>query len=161
MRLDTKHFGPVEINEDKIIHFNKGLIAFNEEKRYCILENQDKGLPFCWLQSVDKPDLVFVIINPFLFKKDYDFEISDEDMKELDVRGAEEAAVFSIVVIPEDIKKMTVNLLAPLIINTRTKQGKQIVLPDKHYSTRHLILEEMQKTYRKGCSDASSDKKER
>jgi len=160
MKVKTKIFGEVEIKPERIINFPQGLVAFEEMKQYFIIGNEDNQLPLCWLQSVDKPDLVFVLMDPFIFNRDYDFELSAENEQELEIRGPEDVAVFSIVVVPEDIKKMSANLLAPVIINTRTKKGKQIILQDKRYSTRHFILDEMQKKRREGVgTDAGADEK--
>ena len=69
------------------------------------LENEDPENPLWWLQSLDDPNLVFVLINPFLFKPDYEFDLSDEDVEELGIQKLEEVVVFSLVVIPDDIKK--------------------------------------------------------
>ena len=69
MKLKTKHFGEIEIDESKIIHFPTGIIAFEEQKRFFIIDNPDENIPFSWLQSVDDPDLAFVIINPFYLEK--------------------------------------------------------------------------------------------
>jgi len=145
MQIETKNFGAIEVQEDQVLTFAQGLYAFEEKKRYVLLENEDPENPLWWLQSLDDPNLVFVLINPFLFKPDYEFDLSDEDVEELGIQKLEEVVVFSLVVIPDDIKKMTANLLAPLIINATTKKGKQIVLLNKNYSTKHLILEELQK----------------
>jgi len=145
MLINTRHFGEVEIQEDKIIHFPYGIIAFEEMKRFFIIESEQKDLPFCWLQSLDEGDLAFVLLNPFLFKQDYEFEIPDGVIKELEIEKEEDVAVFSIVVVPEDISKISANLLAPVIINTKKLKGKQIILNDKSYSTKHYILEELKK----------------
>lgn len=169
MLIETKFFGALEVQEDRVITFNQGLFAFEERKRYILLENEDPENPLWWLQSLDDPKLVFVLINPFLFKPDYEFDLSDEDVEELGLQKPEETVVFSLVVIPEDVKKMTANLLAPLIINAQTKKGKQIVLLNSNYSTKHLVLKELQKVKKKGsdkpnvagegCSHVSSDEK--
>jgi flagellar assembly factor FliW len=145
MLIETKYFGALEVAEDKVITFPQGLFAFEEKKRYILLENQDRENPLWWLQSLDDSNLAFVLINPFLFKPDYEFELSAEDVKELSLENPQEAAVFCITVIPQEVKKMTVNLLAPLVINAKLKKGKQIVLLQKNYTTKHLVLEEMQK----------------
>jgi flagellar assembly factor FliW len=168
MLIETKHFGALEIQEDRVLTFNQGLFAFEARKRYILLENEDPENPLWWLQSLDDPNLVFVLINPFLFKHDYEFDLSDEDVEELGIQKSEEVVVFCLV-IPEDVKKMTANLLAPLIINAASKKGKQIVLLHKNYSTKHLVLEELQKIKQKrsdkqniegeGCSHVSSDQK--
>jgi len=146
LKLKTKHFGEIEIDESKIIHFPTGIIAFEEQKRFFIIDNPDENIPFSWLQSVDDPDLAFVIINPFLFRKDYEFKIPDNVIQELAIQSPENVAVFSIVVVPQDITKMTANLLAPVIINTKNLKGKQIILDDKRYKTKHYILEELKTT---------------
>lgn len=161
MRFNTKHFGEIEIADDKIITFSQGLIAFEEKKRFIIINDEDKNTPLAWLQSLDDPYLAFVIMNPFLFKKKYDIELSQEVVEELDIQEQKDVAVFAIVVVPKDINKMTANLLAPLIINERNRKGKQVVLNDKRYSTKHLIKEELKKNNQGGCNNAGTDTEEK
>lgn len=156
MLVNTKYFGQIEVNEDKIVDFPHGIIAFEKAKKFFIIENEEKDVPFCWLQSVDNEDLAFVIINPFFFKKDYEFEIPEGILEELEIKEVEDVAVFSIVVVPEDINKITANLLAPIIINTKNFKGKQIILNDKKYKTKHYILEELKKS--KGAVKNASTK---
>jgi len=143
--IKTRNFGEVEVKKEKIIYFDYGVIAFEEMKRFFIIESGQEDLPFCWLQSVDAGDLAFVLLNPFLFKPDYEFEIPEGVIKELAIEEKEDVAVFSIVVVPEDINKITANLLAPVIINTKNLKGKQIILNDKKYTTKHYILGEFKK----------------
>lgn len=145
MLVETKHFGKLEVQDDQVIIFPHGLYAFEEKKRYVLLQNEDPENPLWWLQSLDDVNLAFVLINPFLFKPDYEFDLADEDVEELGSPKPEDVVVFSLVVIPDDLKKMTANLLAPIIINAKTKKGKQVVLLKKNYSTKHLIFEELQK----------------
>ena len=146
MIIESKYFGELEFAEEKIITFAHGLIAFAQMKRFILIENQDPENPLWWLQSIDEPELAFVVINPFAFKADYEFELSPEDVEELAIQSQEDIVILAIVVVPEEVKKMTANLLAPVIFNARLKKGKQIVLQDKQYTTRHLIMEELQKT---------------
>ncbi|KPU26430.1 flagellar assembly protein FliW [Caloranaerobacter sp. TR13] len=145
MILNTKHFGQIEIDENSIITFPDGLLAFEEQKRFVIINNPDEEIPFKWLQSIDNSDLAFVIINPFLFKKDYEFDIPQSVIDKLKIKEEKDVLVYSIVVVPEDITKMTANLVGPIIINLKNRLGKQIILEDKRYTTKHLILEELSK----------------
>ncbi|WP_069650366.1 flagellar assembly protein FliW [Caloranaerobacter ferrireducens] len=145
MKLNTKHFGEIEIDEDSIITFSDGLLAFEEQKRFVIINNPDEEIPFKWLQSIDNPNLAFVIINPFLFKKDYEIDIPQSVIDKLDIKEEKDILVYSIVVVPEDITKMTANLVGPIIINSKNKLGKQIILEDSRYTTKHLILDELGK----------------
>ncbi|QIB27509.1 flagellar assembly protein FliW [Caloranaerobacter azorensis] len=146
MLLNTKHFGQIEIDEDSIITFPDGLLAFEEQKRFVIIDNPDEEIPFKWLQSIDNPDLAFVIINPFLFKRDYEFDIPQSVVDRLAIEREKDVLVYSIVVVPEDITKMTANLVGPIIINLKNRLAKQIILEDKRYTTKHLILEELGKS---------------
>ncbi len=157
MKLETKHFGEIEISADEVIAFPRGLIAFEDKKSFVLIDNEDEKLPFSWLQSVDDPALCFVVMNPFVFKKDYEFDIPQDAVSELEIKAAEDVCVLAILVIPEDVGKMTANLLAPLVINTRNRKGKQIILDDKRYTTRHLVMEELGKNVRGGTSHVSSD----
>lgn len=145
MLIKTKHFGEVEVEEERIIHFPQGIIAFEDMKRYIIIENENKDIPFCWLQSVDDGNLAFVIVNPFFFRADYEIDIPQAVVEELKIENDGDVAIFSIVVVPEDLQKITANLLAPLVINTKNLQGKQVVLKDDRYSTKHYIFEELKK----------------
>lgn len=142
MKLYTKHFGEIEINENTIIEFPEGIPGFEDFKRYVVLKNPDPDNPFHWLQCVDREDLVFVVINPFMVKEDYDFMIPDGVVEKLDIEKEEDVAVLTFVVIPEDIKKMTVNLKGPLVINVKNKLGKQLILDDPNYPSKYYIAQE-------------------
>jgi len=145
LQITTKHFGDIDIDEEKIINFPQGIIAFEKMKKFIIIDNPDKEVPFSWLQSIDNRDLAFVIINPFVFKQDYEIDIPENVLEELEIDDRETIAIFSIVVVPQDLNKMTANLLAPIIINTKNYMGKQIILNDKRYTTKHLIIDELKK----------------
>ena len=157
MIVNTRHFGKMDIEEDRIIRFPNGLIAFHNIKNYFIIEREDKKFPVCYLQAIDEPDLAFVIINPFLINPDYDFDIPPGDVEELGIEKESDVAVFSILVVPEDVTKMTANLLAPLVINAKKKIGKQIVLQDRRYSTRHLVLDEIREIRGEGRNNAGAN----
>ncbi|WP_026894436.1 flagellar assembly protein FliW [Clostridiisalibacter paucivorans] len=143
MELNTKYFGKIEIEEERIITFPDGVPGFEDSKEFVIIENPEDDIPFNWLQSIDNPNLAFVIINPFIFKSDYDFEIPDLVVKRLKIVEQKDISVYTIVVVPEDINKMTANLSGPVIINVNKRLGKQIILDDNRYHTKHLILEEL------------------
>ena len=85
------------------------------------------------------------MVDPFKIKKDYDFDLKDEAVEYLGVKDASELMVFSIVVVPEDIKKISMNLKAPLIINRTNNKAAQIILDTDEYTVRHFILDELQK----------------
>jgi flagellar assembly factor FliW len=141
--LNTRCFGRIEIQEEGIIEFPKGLPAFEEVKKFVILSDEDPHSPFKCLQCVDDVGIAFTIVNPFLIKEDYDFEVNDKVLNEIQMDSLEDIEVFSVVVIPEDIKKMSMNLRAPLIINHRKKQGLQVILDTDKYNVRHYIIDDI------------------
>ncbi|WIV12048.1 flagellar assembly protein FliW [Proteiniborus sp. MB09-C3] len=141
MKLLTRDFNEIEIDEKNIINFKDGIPGFDDLERFIIIANPDMDIPFKWLQSVEQPELAFIITNPFLFKEDYEFNIPEHILEKLNIKDEKDVLVYSVVVIPEDITKMTANLAGPIIINTREKLGKQIVLDDNRYTTKHYILE--------------------
>jgi len=143
MIIKTRNFGEIEIKEEEIIIFSDGIPGFENLKQYIIIENPDKDVPFNWLQCVEDMELAFVIINPFTFKEDYEFNIPQNAIDKLHIKSHDDINIYSIVIIPEDISKMTANLAAPIVINHVNKKGKQILLQDSGYSKKHLILDEI------------------
>lgn len=140
MKVTTSNFGQIEIEKEKIINFPQGLLGFPDEKQFIIINDEDEENSFQWLQSLDQPDLAFVIINPFLIYEDYDIKISKTIKDKLEIGDIKDLAIYSIVVIPQDVEKMTANLLGPLVINVNKKIGKQIILDDNRYTTKHYIF---------------------
>ena len=145
MFIETTHFGKIEIGEADILNFEEGIIGFEDVKKFGLIDSEDTESPFKWIQAIDKPELAFALVDPFKIKRDYDFDLKDEDVESLGVKDASEVMVFSIVVVPEDIKKMSMNLKAPLIINRTNNKAAQIILDTDKYTVRHFILDELQK----------------
>jgi flagellar assembly factor FliW len=131
--IKTTRFGEIEVEESKAIHFSEGLPGFHDKKDFIILEHKP-GSPFLWLQSLNAPDLAFVMINPFLMKSDYLQDLSPEEealLKDED----DEIMVFSFVTIPRgEVHKATVNLMGPIVVGARTRKAKQVILANSGYS---------------------------
>jgi flagellar assembly factor FliW len=137
MEVQTTRFGAVEIAEDRVIEFPKGLLGFPDRKRYCLLQPNDDAC-FFWLQSVEDAGLAFVVTDPSLFVAEYSAPIRSEQMEELDLERLEDAQVFVIVNKVGDA--LTANLQGPLVVNTLNKKGEQLVLAEKRWTTRHQLL---------------------
>ncbi|WPK12413.1 flagellar assembly protein FliW [Lysinibacillus louembei] len=139
MNIETKFLGQVEIDEQNILTFETGLPGFLDVHKFVLLP-LDADLPLVVLQSVEQQQLGFVLAYPFAFKKDYIFEISEEEKIDLQVEEEEDVIAYTIVTLKETFSESTMNLLAPIIINTKKKLGKQIVLQDsKRYPLRYPI----------------------
>lgn len=138
MNVSTSRFGNVEIDADRIITFPSGLLGFAEHTRFALLQPNPEGV-FFWLQSVDAPDLAFVVTDPSLFVTGYEVPIRREQMEELGLSSLEEAQVFVIVNRYGD--DLTGNLQGPLVVNTISKKAAQLVLADQRWTTRHKLVE--------------------
>jgi flagellar assembly factor FliW len=158
MKLNTKHFGEIEVLDDRCITFENGLPGFDDVHRFILLDSTDPESPFKWLQSVDVPQLAFAIANPFMIKPDYDIEISDETVKGIEIENAADVAIYSIVIVPDDISRISMNLKAPIVINSKNRRGMQIILDTEKYNVRHYILDEIQK--QGVAQNARADKEE-
>ncbi len=145
MIINSKHFGHIEIPEEDIIRFPYGLYGFENVKEYVLLGKVEDENPFMWLHAVHEPDVCFVVIDPYVFKKDYSPSINDKILHKLEVEDPADIRYLSIVVIPQDVSKMTANLQGPIVINAKKNIAMQVVLDDQKYSTKHYILEEMKK----------------
>ncbi|WP_304440612.1 flagellar assembly protein FliW [Tissierella sp. P1] len=105
-----------------------------------IILNEDKESPFHWLQSINNQNLSFIVINPFEIFSDYDILLPQTAINKLKIEKEEDINIYTIVVIPTDMKKMTTNLLGPIVINTKERLGKQVILDDERYTTKHFIF---------------------
>ncbi|MBW2061038.1 MAG: flagellar assembly protein FliW [Deltaproteobacteria bacterium] len=139
MKIRTTRFGEIEVEDEAVISVPGGLIGFSDQERYVIIEHKPES-PFFWFQAVDRPDLAFVIANPFAFKPDYDLNLSEDILADLGIEDPEDMVVYVIMTIPHGRPQdMTANLLGPLIINTKSRIVRQIILDDSEYSHRYPI----------------------
>ena len=137
MEVRTTRFGILDIAEDRVIESPKGLLGFSQHTRYCLLEPGDDAC-FFWLQSMDEPSLAFVVTDPSLFVPEFSVPVRPEQMMELKLNKLEDAQVF--VIVNKVEQTLTGNLQGPLVINTVTRAGEQMVLAEKRWTTRHPLV---------------------
>jgi len=139
MQIETVRFGPVEVDENKLISFSDGIPGLEEYRKYALLQFEE-SYPIIWLQSVEEGGICLPVLDTYAVLTGYVFDIDDGDVKELELKGAEELHVVSVLVIPEDIHGMTANLAAPIIINTVSGKAKQIMLSGSDYNVRAPVF---------------------
>ena len=137
MNVQTTRFGVVEVDETKVMTFDAGLLGFSSYKRYIMLQPDDDAV-FFWLQSLDAPELAFVVTDPSMWVADYEVPIRREQMDELQIDELNQAQVLVIVNKRDDV--LTCNLQGPLVVNTQNMTGQQLVLADRRWQTRHELL---------------------
>ena len=141
MKIRTKPYGEMEIEDRQRIIFPRGIFGFEELREFALLDASQA--PFYWLQSLQRVEVAFVLIDPLFFRPDYTPDVDPSEMKEIDVHGPDDVLLFAIVTIPEDSSRMTANLQGPLLINRRTSVGRQSISMNPQWGVRHAILEEL------------------
>ncbi len=149
MRVETKPYGTVEIDERQKIFFPYGILGFEKLKHYVLLDARQQ--PFYWLQSSDAVEVAFVLINPRIFQPEYILEVQPDELEEIGIENIEDALDFVIVTIPEDPSKMTANLQGPIIVNRNTRVGRQSISLNLKWMVRHVIMEELAAVEQNTC----------
>lgn len=140
MKVKTDRFGEIEVDEKRIVHFREGIPAFEDEREFVILP-YDEESPYYFMQSLRKPELAFLLTMPFLFFPEYEIEIDDATLKDLDITDQESVSLYALVTIPNgSVRYMTANLLAPIVLNTKNMQAKQMVMEKSKYTTKHRLF---------------------
>jgi flagellar assembly factor FliW len=142
MKIETKYHGDVHIDENEILTFSNGIPGFLEEKKFVILPfGENTGISV--MQSFGNAQVAFVVTNPFFFLKDYDFTIDDQAVEQLKLENEKDVSVFAILTVQDPFEKTTANLQAPVIINNKRKLGKQVILMNTNYQTKHSIFDKV------------------
>ncbi|MHB9035444.1 MAG: flagellar assembly protein FliW [Armatimonadota bacterium] len=140
MKVETIRFGVLDVDDDSIITMPRGPLGFENKTRFVTIQHRaDTG--FRWLQCVDDSALAFVVVDPSGFVPEYDIEISDADVEKLQLESDQDAFIFAIVTVGESGQEVTANLAAPIVINSKTMTGMQVILQDSHYAVRHPLVE--------------------
>lgn len=151
MLVQTRCFGEIDLDENKIITFDQGMLGFEEYKRYAILYDIEKEKPtISWLQSLDEPGLAFPIINPCYVKKEYNPIVEDSVVEALGSCEPGDMAVFLTVAIPEDAKQATFNMKAPIIINSITRKACQVIASNPEYEIKAKLYDALQQMKKEG-----------
>jgi flagellar assembly factor FliW len=138
MKIHTKYHDECEINEKDIFHFEHGIPGFLDEKKFVLLPLENT--PFVILQSVKTPALGFAMINPFIYFKDYDFELDEQSVAQLQLSSEKEVAVYVILTVADPFEQTTANLQAPIVLNHNKKLGKQVILTNSPFKTKHKLF---------------------
>ena len=136
MRIQTRDFGGIEVAEEDVVTFEGAIFGFEEYKKFVFLFQEDVSEHFVWLQSVEEPDLCFILVEPELVAPGYRPGLP-RDVQAL--LGPGEYMFWLIAVIREEFQDSTVNLKSPIVINPATRRAAQIIL-EEDYSLQHPLL---------------------
>ncbi|WP_077624763.1 flagellar assembly protein FliW [Sediminibacillus massiliensis] len=139
MKINSKFFGEIKINEDNIVDFPQGLPGFPDEKKFTLLDIEDNPA-FQVLQSTTSSQAAFIVANPYLFREEYAFDLDKNILDTLRIISDKEVAVYVILSIKDPFEQSTMNLQAPIIMNQTKQLAKQYILNDSNYSIRTPIM---------------------
>jgi flagellar assembly factor FliW len=123
----SSRFGELDVPVDRVLHFPQGLIGFPRARRFVILDHRP-GSPFKWMLCLEEPDVAFAVVEPATLVPSYEPPL-ELAARTLGVAPAD-VALFVIVTIPPDPTAMTVNLMAPVVVDLATRRSRQLVLED-------------------------------
>ena len=135
MKANTRVFGTIDIDDDKIITMEKGMIGFPNLTHFALIFDEakkDKKFKIMWLQSMDDGDIAFPVTDPTAIKEDYQPSVSEEIIAPLGEMTPENTYLLVTVTVPKNIEDFSVNLKAPIVINMATNKGAQIITEDDY-----------------------------
>ncbi|MDD3138423.1 MAG: flagellar assembly protein FliW [Lachnospiraceae bacterium] len=146
MKLNTRIFGEIEVEEDKVIHFVNGIIGFPELKEFALVFDEEKGnsSEIRWMQSIQEPNFAIPVIDPLTIRSDYNPVVEDELLTSVGEIRPEELLVLVTITVPADITQMSINLKAPIIINAASKKACQIIVEGDDYQVKYPIYDILQ-----------------
>ncbi len=139
VNLSSQKFGNLRIEKENIINFENGMLGFEDLNQF-VMVNIEECLPFEWLVSVKDPSVAFPILNPMPFFTDYDPMKSIGDLSSLGTKDTKKIEVFCTVTLGNSPSDVTINLKGPILVNMKSKKGKQFVLTEDYYSLRHPLV---------------------
>lgn len=148
VEVNTRVFGKIAVEDDKIIRFESGILGFPDLKDFTLIYNLDKGndAGIKWLQSIQEPGFALPVMNPELVMPGYEPRFPQELLAPLGDVETEDILMLVTVTVPKDITKTTVNLRAPIIINANTCKAVQLINDDENYSIKHAIYDSLMAT---------------
>lgn len=143
MKINTKDFGIVEVEENAVYEFDSGLYGFEEVKRYAIFHQSFDGVSLLNLQAVDNISPSFLVLEPWDLYPDYCPTLTEEDLKLCDVSDINELIFLVITNVSTSIGELSVNIKSPVVLNPKSKKGRQVILQNPDYKVRyHPFLQE-------------------
>ncbi len=143
MTIQTTRFGQIEMTGEDLIEFPEGILGFSNLRKFVLLDTSSDEV-FAWLQSCERAEIAFPVLEPEFFSSNYKFTLTKSDMEALGVKNLDRIKVFCVVTIPENPMDMTANLKAPILINIPERTARQCVLQDNNLAIREPIFLQLQ-----------------
>ena len=157
MTIETKLFGEIAVDESKLISFTQGIIGFPELKDFLLIHDGDGNGNIKWMQSVQEPAFAMPVVDPLTVIPEYNPDIEDELLKPLGEITEENMLVIVTITVPKEIEKMTVNLKAPIIINSESRKAAQLIIGSDRYQVKCPIYEILKAAKEKAAAEKAGE----
>jgi flagellar assembly factor FliW len=128
MMIETRDFGSMELDENAVVEFCSPIYGFEALKRYVMLSDDEIGGGLIWLQSVERPEVCFILLDTEEVGLEYLPKIPKETLELLGMKVGEAPVLRVIAVVPEDFTKTRVNLKSPIVVNSKNRRAAQVIL---------------------------------
>lgn len=144
MKVDTRVFGEIDIEDEKSIFFEQGIIGFPNLQKFALIYNSEKEKKgaISWLQSLDEPTFALPVMDPLTMCPDYNPRVEDELLKPLGELTEDNLFVLVTVTVPQNIEEISINLKAPIVINSATRRAGQVIVEDD-YPVKYKIYDKI------------------
>ena len=139
MEIVSPIHGTIIYEENEIIIFEKGIPGFENLKKFVIREVGEDS-PFSILQSLEDKDIGFILISPFVIYDNYEVDLKEEVITNLEIKSSEEVLLYSLVTLNSKPREITANLKAPIVINIKNKKGEQYIIDKDKYKIKEKIF---------------------
>jgi len=138
--LQSSRFGEFTLPVSRLLSFPRGVVGFPDARQFVFLHTDDGDGPFFWMQSVENPDLAFIVCEPRSFFPEYEVPLTTGERSLLEIEREDDGLVCVILVVPEDPSAITANLRGPLVINSRRRLGFQLVLSGDEFPVKASLF---------------------
>jgi flagellar assembly factor FliW len=139
MKIRSRQFGQIKVADDDLIRLAGGLVGFEDVEEFAVVRSEEHD-PFAWLIALDDPDLAFAVADPDLFIiEPYQLGLGEAEQ---DLLAWEEEDPIEVLLLVSPCavgRTLTANLKAPIVVNWRTRLGRQLVLYSSRFSARQPI----------------------
>ncbi len=137
--MDTKQEESLNTGNRNIIHFEEGILGFEDVKEYLLYHEDDSDI--IWnLQSADSDIPSFIVIDPYAVLSDYRPEFTKADLDYFDETDMTNLVLLVVAVIRPNLAESVVNLKSPIVIDVNTRKAKQIILENSDYPIRYKLF---------------------
>jgi len=136
--VELPRFGSFTYAEEEVFRFPWGLPGFPALRHWLALTLPTQP-NFVWLQSLDDLKVAIPTCDPYMVFESYNPKLPAYAVAALEIADPGEFTLLCVMVATADAEEMTMNLMAPIVVNLRTRQARQVMLENSGYSMKESV----------------------